>query len=237
MHRDPMYRWKIAGLVALAVIVISVPLHAIKESRSRAARLLIDSSAVTFVGSVGCIDCHEVEYEAWLGSHHDNAMAVASDSTVLGDFDEAIFEYGEITARFYMRDGEYYVYTQGPAGEPGELNIAYTLGFEPLQQYLVAFPGGRLQALSIAWDSERGEWYYLYPGEDIRHDDWRHWTRAGQTWNSLCAECHSTNLEKGYDAETQTFSTTWSDADVGCEACHGPSSRPWRGSLQRITSC
>lgn len=30
-----------------------------------------------------------------------------------------------------------------------DFEIAYTFGFEPLQQFLVEFPGGRLQALII----------------------------------------------------------------------------------------
>jgi predicted CXXCH cytochrome family protein len=41
----------------------------------------------------------------------------------------------------------------------------------------------------------------------------------------MCAECHSTNLQKGYDPATKSFKTTWSEISVGCEACHGPGSR------------
>jgi tetratricopeptide (TPR) repeat protein len=107
----------------------------------------------------------------------------------------------------------------------GESEITHTFGFEPLQQYLVPFPGGRLQALWIAWDVEQLEWFHLYPESTIPPDDWLHWTRNGQNWNGMCAECHSTNLVKGYDADTQTFDTTWSEINVSCEACHGPGSR------------
>jgi predicted CXXCH cytochrome family protein len=41
----------------------------------------------------------------------------------------------------------------------------------------------------------------------------------------MCAECHSTNLIKGFDPTTKSFDTTWSEIDVSCEACHGPGSR------------
>ena len=41
----------------------------------------------------------------------------------------------------------------------------------------------------------------------------------------MCAQCHSTNLEKNYDPESGTYNTTWSDIDVGCEACHGAGSK------------
>ena len=40
----------------------------------------------------------------------------------------------------------------------------------------------------------------------------------------MCAECHSTNLRRNYDAETDTYDTTWSEINVGCQACHGPGS-------------
>jgi tetratricopeptide (TPR) repeat protein len=40
----------------------------------------------------------------------------------------------------------------------------------------------------------------------------------------MCADCHSTNLHKNYDARTRTFSTSYSEIDVSCEACHGPGS-------------
>jgi tetratricopeptide (TPR) repeat protein len=225
MNHDSLHRWRIAGVIASAVIVLTVPVYALKESRVRAVPLATDAGAATFVGRESCVSCHESADSAWRGSDHDNSMALANDNTVLGDFDDAVFEYGEISARFYRRDGRYYVHTRGPDGEPGEFEITHTFGVDPLQQYLIPFPGGRLQSLTIAWDGERDEWFDLYTGQDIPSDDWLHWTRAGQNWNGMCAECHSTNLRKGYDPATKTFTTTWSEISVSCEACHGPGSR------------
>ena len=40
----------------------------------------------------------------------------------------------------------------------------------------------------------------------------------------MCADCHSTNLQKNYDAAADTYATSWSEISVGCEACHGPGS-------------
>ena len=151
-------------------------------------------------------------------------MAEATEETVLGDFSDVDVEIHGITSRFFRRDGGFFVYTEGPGGEMGDFEIAYTFGHEPLQQFLVPFPGGRLQCLPLAWNSVRGEWFHLYPDTKIPPDDWLHWTRNAQNWNGMCAECHSTNLVKGYDAESRTFETTWSEIDVSCEACHGPGS-------------
>jgi hypothetical protein len=40
-----------------------------------------------YVGSEACQSCHEAEYADWEGSHHDRAMMVADDTTILGNFD------------------------------------------------------------------------------------------------------------------------------------------------------
>jgi tetratricopeptide (TPR) repeat protein len=217
--------WRITGVLALVVIVVAIPLYVAREVQDRRGEVAVTETHPTFVGREQCIDCHTEAYESWLGSHHDDAMDVANEGTVLGDFNDAEFEYGGVTSRFYRKDDKYFVRTEGPGEEMAEFEIQYTFGVEPLQQYLVPFPGGRLQALSTAWDTETERWFFLYPGQDIAADDWLHWTRNGQNWNGMCAECHSTNLRKNFDAETGTFHTEWSEIDVSCEACHGPGSR------------
>ncbi len=182
-----------------------------------------------FVGRQVCAGCHQSESQLWSGSHHDLAMQRANDKTVLGDFDNATFSYDGITSTFYKHDGKFFVRTDGPDGTLRDYDISYTFGTDPLQQYLVAFPGGRYQALGIAWDSrprtEGGQrWFHLYPHEKISYDDPLHWTGRNQTWNFMCAECHSTNLEKNYSLEKDSYATQWSEIDVSCEACHGPGS-------------
>jgi tetratricopeptide (TPR) repeat protein len=152
-------------------------------------------------------------------------MAVASQKTVLGDFDDAEFSHFGILSRFFRKGDRYFVSTQGPDGKMGEFQITHTFGWYPLQQYLVPFPGGRWQCLPIAWDVPGKKWYHLYPDQPLDPKDWLYWTNAGQNWNGMCAECHSTNLKKNYDVGSSTYTTTWSDVNVGCEACHGPGSR------------
>ncbi|MBW2584291.1 MAG: tetratricopeptide repeat protein [Deltaproteobacteria bacterium] len=164
------------------------------------------------------------EYDQWRGSHHDLAMDEANEKSVLGDFDNARFEYFDVTSRFYRQNGRFFVHTRGPDGRMDDYEIKYTFGVYPLQQYLVPFPGGRLQCLPIAWDAKEEKWYHLYPDAPLDPGDWLYWTNAGQNWNGMCAECHSTNLEKNYDLKTDSYHTSWSEIDVSCEACHGPGS-------------
>ncbi|MFH0730059.1 MAG: tetratricopeptide repeat protein [Pseudomonadota bacterium] len=173
------------------------------------------------MGSGKCAECHREIYQRWAGSDHHWAMAKASAESVRGDFSNAKFEYFGFTSRFYKKGERFYVYTQGPGGVPDEFEIKYTFGWYPLQQYLVPFPGGKLQCLLIAWNVKDKRWYHLYPELPINPDDWLYWTNAGQNWNGMCAECHSTNLKKSYDPEKDAFGTSWSEISVGCEACHG----------------
>lgn len=183
----------------------------------------------TFVGGAECAGCHAEAATAWQGSHHDLAMQVADAATVLGDFDGATFRKDGITTRFFRRDGGYWVHTDGADGKLADFRIAYTFGVEPLQQYLIEFPDGRVQALTIVWDTrpkaQGGQrWFHLQGDEKVPAGDVLHWTGPAQNWNHMCAECHSTRLAKGYDQATDTFKTSWSEIDVSCEACHGPGS-------------
>lgn len=184
-------------------------------------------SAAGFVGAGTCVECHVEQGKDWTGSHHDLAMQEAAEDTVLGDFADASLTQFGVTSTFYRANDKFMVRTEGADGKLGDFAIRYVFGVYPLQQYLIEFPGGRLQALSLAWDTRPKEqggqrWFHLYPDEKIAHDDELHWTKPSQNWNSMCAECHSTNLQKNYDPASKAFSTTWSEIDVSCEACHGP---------------
>ena len=106
-------------------------------------------AAPTFVDEGSCGECHAAAQRAHAGSQHAKAMQPATAATVLGDFDGATFRKGSVTSRFFRRDGRYLVNTDGPDGKPADFEVKFTFGVEPLQQYLIELPGGRLQALSI----------------------------------------------------------------------------------------
>ena len=156
-------------------------------------------------------------------------MQIANDTTVLGDFSDVEFDYFETRTSLFKKDGAFIVRTENAIGEQQEFEVTHTFGVEPLQQYLVEFPDGRKQSLPFTWDSRpegKGgqHWYHLYADEYVGPGDPLHWTRQYFTWNTACAECHSTNLRLGYDIDSDTFNTTFDEISVGCEACHGPGS-------------
>jgi len=184
----------------------------------------------TYVGKEQCAKCHAQEAEDWSHSDHALAMQKASDKSVLGNFNDQQFTKDGITSRFHKKDDKFYVQTDGPDGKLQDYELAYTFGYFPLQQYLVSFPNGRLQSLVLAWDSRAKDqggqrWFHLYPNQKMPHSDPLHWTGPNQTWNYMCADCHSTNLRPNYDLAKNSYDTTWSEINVSCEQCHGPGSQ------------
>jgi len=221
--------WKTIGIIATIVIILAFPAYLLREIHTHKDVASQDTDIAKYVGSKKCEECHKTEYEQWKKSDHAHSMSYASDSTVRGDFNNKTIDADGFLTRFYKKDGKLFVHTKGPGGKMGDFQVAYTFGYKPLQQYLIPFKKGRLQCLPFAWDTQRKRWYSLrdslYKGQQIKPDDWLYWTNNGQNWNGMCADCHSTNLKKNYNPVNHTFHTTWSEINVGCEACHGPGSK------------
>ncbi|RFQ33565.1 tetratricopeptide repeat protein [Pseudomonas sp. ATCC 13867] len=195
------------------------------QTQTRLAAPAKVETTASFVAEQQCQGCHQAQTKDWQGSHHQQAMKPASEGNVLGDFEGVTFK-GEVeTTRFFRKGDEYWVNTPGNDGKPADFKVAYTFGFEPLQQYLLEYPGGRLQALGVAWDSRKNHWFQLMPGQRIDYKDELHWTRPAQNANFMCVECHTTGFKRNYDAKTDSFASHWNSLGVGCQACHGPASK------------
>ncbi len=225
--------WLVSLAAALVLTVIGL-LYLLFGKQSSFLSMLpwfrkVSAPVASYVGAQACVGCHAEQYKEWQSSDHAHAMQNAGAETVLGDFDNSKFTYAGSLSTFFKRDGKFFVNTDGPDGKLNDYEIKYTFGIRPLQQYLIEFPDGRLQALSIAWDSRPKKnggqrWFHLYPEERIVHNDELHWTGPAQNWNYMCADCHSTELRKNYDATADRFQTRWAEINVACEACHGPGS-------------
>ena len=182
----------------------------------------------SYVGRQSCAQCHQPETAAWTGSDHDLAMDLATDATVLADFNDTTYErLGERT-RFFRAGERYMVNAEGPDGKYHDYEVKYVFGVRPLQQYMVEFPDGRVQVLRVSWDVNKKEWFHVAPAdapdERFKPDDPFHWTGLTQNWNTMCAECHVTDYHKNYDLATNSYHSEFKEIDVSCETCHGPGS-------------
>jgi len=175
-----------------------------------------------YVGDAACMSCHSQIYDSWQTSDHAMAMAKATATTILGAFDSTRVHLDGVDYFFHHSDSSWYVDLEEIDSTKHQYKIANTFGRRPLQQYLVDFPRGRKQVLRASWDVKNAQWFHQYEGDTIAVNDWLHWTRGAQSWNTMCAECHTTDLRKNYLSEADSFHTTYSSINVSCESCHGP---------------
>jgi tetratricopeptide (TPR) repeat protein len=190
----------------------------------------VSSYGASFVGAEQCAPCHEQQDKEWQQSDHFHAMQVANVDTVLGNFSNKTVMFHGYASHFFIDNEQYFIETIDSNEKKQVFPVRYTFGYRPLQQYLVDIGDGKLQAFDIAWDARSKEeggqhWIHLQPNEKITTEHPFFWTRHFQNWNSRCAECHSTNLQKNYSAKTNSYDTQWSEINVACEACHGPGSK------------
>ncbi|BAN51165.1 tetratricopeptide repeat protein [Metapseudomonas resinovorans] len=191
----------------------------------KAPRATADAQPASMVDEGQCAGCHADQAKEWQASHHRLAMQEASETSVLGDFNDIIFEGTRDTTRFFRKDGGFWVNTAGADGKPADFRVAYTFGVAPLQQYLLELPRGRLQALDVAWDVGKRAWFQPEPGQGVDTRGPRHWSQPQENANTLCVECHSTGFTRNYDPASDSFASHWNSLGVGCQACHGPASR------------
>jgi len=178
--------------------------------------------AAQWVDEQQCQSCHTKQVQDWQGSHHHLAMQPATAETVLADFSAAPLQATGETTAFLRKGDEFWVNLPGADGQSADFKVAYTFGVSPLQQYLLALPDGRLQALGAAWNVDKQQWFHLYPQAD--HRDPLHWSAAQQNANAMCIECHTTGFERGFDSQNARFASRWQALGVGCQSCHGPAS-------------
>jgi predicted CXXCH cytochrome family protein len=232
-------------LIGLAGTLAIVALFLMALSWRRSLRLP-EGRVATYVGRQACVDCHRDQAKAFTNSHHDQAMAPADAQTVLADFSDVAVEDHGVPARFFRRNDQYLVHTEGPDGMMADFQVKYVFGVEPLQQYMVEIDDGprvqsgdigRVQVLRWSWDTEKKAWFHLDPPDTtdrLKPDDPLHWTGSAQRWNLMCAECHSTALEKNFDLKSLRYHTRFNEMDVSCEACHGPGSLHVEMSKNRV---
>ena len=178
-----------------------------------------------FVDEGACASCHADQAAAFSKSHHAKAMALADEQTVRGDFDNSRFDHDGVVTTFTRRDGRFFVNTEGADGNQAEFEVKYTFAYEPLQQYLVDTGGGRLQALDIAWDTAKGQWFWLGDGSPAKPGSTYHWTGPFYRWNRTCIDCHSTDPQARFQAQTNEYKSTYVATSIGCQSCHGPGAK------------
>jgi len=176
-----------------------------------------------FAGSESCRACHSSEYAAWAKSHHGLAERPLRPELDAAAFHSSrIFSQGSQTNRIFETNGVSSIFTTGSGGVSMAYPVVRVIGHDPLRQFLTSTTGGRFQVHEASYDPLKNEWFDVYGMEDRQPGEWGHWSGRGMNWNSMCAFCHNTGLQKNYSESTDEYHTAMAEPTVGCESCHGP---------------
>lgn len=179
----------------------------------------------TYVGSASCQECHKEAYEGWKTSHHALAERAIDPAMEAKAFrGKGPIRHGSLTSTVREEAGAFEIVTLGADGAVKPHRVERVIGEAPLRQYMIPARGGRYQVAALSYDPAKDEWFDVFGEEDRKPHEWGYWSNRGMTWNSVCADCHNTNLRKHYDVAADSYETTYAELGVGCEACHGPSS-------------
>ena len=183
-----------------------------------------DEIHALYAGSASCKECHETAYAGWKDSNHGLA-----ERELREDMDKQAFSprrtlvHGNRSSDTFLdAEGVAKILTRGRDNERREYPVVRVIGNNPLRQFLVAAPGGRLQTCDVSYDPNKNEWFDVFGKDHREPGDWGDWTGQGMNWNAMCAACHNTRLRKNYEPQTNSYHTTMAEMTVGCEACHGP---------------
>ncbi len=155
----------------------------------------------SYVGSDQCKLCHLEHYDSWRTTLHSRTL-----QDVTKNRDALITEINPTLVRADLKDlGKDLRVPLDKVYIPNENDIRYTIGIQWKQQFLVE-KNGALYIAPIQYNAWTNKWV------NYHEDDW-----DKRPWIRKCGGCHAT----GVDLEKNTFS----EPDIGCEACHGPGSQ------------
>ena len=179
-----------------------------------------------YSGSASCKECHAKFYDLWEPSHHGKALQPwsAELAAALPPQEQPIEAEGRMylaqisPERGMIRDDQGTSY-----------DIAYALGGKNYYNFITLMADGRLQVLPIFYDVQHTSWRnttesMLRHFTDGQQDTPISWRDSMLTFNAACFSCHVSQIESNYDPQTDTYATTWNEAGISCESCHGPAS-------------
>jgi len=182
-----------------------------------------------YSGSESCIQCHERFYKLWSPSHHGKAMQPITASF---SADEDVPPSGE----FELEGKNYQVVYEDTSmvmlekinGEVKKHKVEWALGGKNVFYFLTPLEKGKLQTIPLAYDVRRETWYNN-PESAVRHfpegtpDEALPWKDRMYTFNTSCYGCHVSQLSTNFNLAADSYETTWREAGINCETCHGPS--------------
>ncbi|MCK5023762.1 MAG: hypothetical protein KAS04_06300, partial [Candidatus Aenigmarchaeota archaeon] len=208
--------------------VLLIPMFVIAALALLTSNCKTNQESEMYSGSAVCRDCHERFYELWAPSHHGLAMQGIDSSFIQS---ELTFDQNTALIQDYKFEavdrGDSLIIIETKDNISKEYPIIHALGGKYIYYFLTPFENGKLQVVPLAYDLKAKQWYNN-PASAVRHfvdpieDEELDWHNFAYTFNTSCHSCHVSQLDNNYNHETSQYRTTWREAGINCETCHGP---------------
>lgn len=115
-----------------------------------------------------------------------------------------------------------------PCGHEKIWRLRHSFGGRNVRYFLIPIENGKLQVAPLAYYVHQKKWYDATESmvrefmDSEPQDEALHWTDRSLTFNTSCHDCHVSQLEKNYNPEDDSYTTTWKEQGINCETCHGP---------------
>lgn len=217
-----------AGLIAVLLLGLACGQRQEHRADSQVRPSDFLPSRSAYAGSEACGECHRKNYDRWRHDWHARAFAEATRDSVVGRFDDAHFRGDSSEAWMQRKSGGYVMRTRGRDGSLGDYRVSYVIGGKRMQDTVTVFDDGRWQVLPVYYHVTGGGAWVDYNEAKQGRVGPEHpyfWTNFQRMANKECLECHTTGFDLRYDRAAHLWRTSFVDAGVACEACHGPGAR------------
>jgi predicted CXXCH cytochrome family protein len=174
----------------------------------------------TYAGTEVCRECHAAQHANWQATGMARMFRPYRPEHAFGDFQSGASVQGRDghPAARVAADGDarYIEIRSGNAWQ--RYQVSHIIGSKWQQAYATLLPGGRIQVFPIQYSRLEKRWlnyWRVLDGDDSARADIPrfHEYPATGAYQINCAPCHTSQLQ----------GTTFAEAGVNCEMCHGPS--------------
>lgn len=159
-----------------------------------------------FVGSEKCKACHAEEYKSWKETWHSKMVRTKKE----GILKEAVEKWA----------------TDGTEEGPTVGNVTKAKFKLDDVKYVV---GSRWKQRFLVMNDQTGGMQFLNRQYNRYTNKWEKYGNAND-WNTNCGTCHTTGYrileyDEKFGKHGRTVKDSYSEMNVGCEACHGPGAK------------
>jgi hypothetical protein len=189
-----------------------------------------------YVGSTACRSCHPHNHATWYDSYHRTMTQVATEQSVIGDFNNVDLFGKDLTVRLFKKDKRFFAEMKQTNPQwTGILQVVMTTGSHNRQAYwLASSPASRkLLILPYMFLREEKKWIprhsgYIDPSWLADRPELARFQAEAGKWNRVCIQCHTLNgRPEALDVATENparrvSGTLVTEFGISCESCHGP---------------